>query len=403
MVNGEVHIMNKKTFKDVEVGGRRVLVRCDFNVPLDDFGKITDDTRIRASLPTIKYLVNAGAKVILCSHLGRPKGTYNAKFSLAPVAKRLSEYFGKEVKLVEDVIGESATSAVASMNNGDIILLENVRFHAEEEANDDNFARELASLADIYVNDAFGTAHRAHASTAGVARYLPAVAGFLMSKEISALQPLLDNPDRPFVVVLGGAKISDKIGVIVKLMEKANKIIIGGAMANTFVVALGGNVGMSRYEKDKVDVAKQILEQADKNNIKIVLPVDTIAVQEFAPEAKAKNVDIFNIPQDYQGMDIGKRTRKIFAKEIKGAKTIVWNGPMGVYEFKRFQKGTQMVAKAVAKSGATSIVGGGDSVACLNETGYASKITHISTGGGATLEFLEGKNLPGVAVLNDKE
>jgi len=395
--------MNKKTFKDVEVGGRRVLVRCDFNVPLDDFGKITDDTRIRASLPTIKYLVNAGAKVILCSHLGRPKGTYNAKFSLAPVAKRLSEYFGKEVKLVEDVIGESATSAVASMNNGDIILLENVRFHAEEEANDDNFARELASLADIYVNDAFGTAHRAHASTAGVARYLPAVAGFLMSKEISALQPLLDNPDRPFVVVLGGAKISDKIGVIVKLMEKANKIIIGGAMANTFVVALGGNVGMSRYEKDKVDVAKQILEQADKNNIKIVLPVDTIAVQEFAPEAKAKNVDIFNIPQDYQGMDIGKRTRKIFAKEIKGAKTIVWNGPMGVYEFKRFQKGTQMVAKAVAKSGATSIVGGGDSVACLNETGYASKITHISTGGGATLEFLEGKNLPGVAVLNDKE
>jgi len=395
--------MNKKTFKDVEVGGRRVLVRCDFNVPLDDVGKITDDTRIRASLPTIKYLINAGAKVILCSHLGRPKGAYNEKFSLAPVAKRLSEYLNKDVKLVEDVIGESATNAVSSMNDGDIILLENVRFHAEEEANDDNFARELASLADVYVNDAFGTAHRAHASTAGVARFLPAVAGFLMSKEISALQPLLENPERPFVVVLGGAKISDKIGVIVKLMEKANKIIIGGAMANTFVVALGGNVGMSRYEKDKVDVAKQILEQADKNNIKIVLPVDTIAVQDFAPEAKAKNVDIYNIPADYQGMDIGKRTRKIFAKEIKGAKTIVWNGPMGVYEFKRFQKGTQAVAKAIAKCGATSIVGGGDSVACLNETGYASKITHISTGGGATLEFLEGKNLPGVAVLNDKD
>lgn len=394
--------MGKMTFKDIDVKGKKVLVRCDFNVPLDESNKIIDDTRIKASLPTIRYLINSGAKVILCSHLGRPKGSFNPKFSLAPVAKRLSEILGKEVLLAEDVVGDSAKVLTKDMCEGDVVLLENVRFHAEEEANDENFAKELASLADIYVNDAFGSAHRAHASTAGVARYIPAVAGFLMSREINTMGAVLKNPERPFVVILGGAKISDKIGVIVKLLEKANKFIIGGAMANTFIVARGGNVGMSRYEKDKVEIAKQIIDEAERNNIKIILPVDTIAVKEFAPTAKSKNIDIYNIPNDYQGMDIGKRTRKLFAREIKGAKTVVWNGPMGVYEFKRFRQGTFAIAKAVAKSGAISIVGGGDSVASINESGYANKITHISTGGGATLEFLEGKDLPGVAMLNDK-
>lgn len=394
--------MGKMTFKDIDVKGKKVLVRCDCNVPLDESNKIIDDTRIKASLPTIRYLINSGAKVILCSHLGRPKGSFNPKFSLAPIAKRLSEILGKEVLLAEDVVGDSAKVLTKDMCEGDVVLLENVRFHAEEEANDENFAKELASLADIYVNDAFGSAHRAHASTAGVARYIPAVAGFLMSREINTMGAVLKNPERPFVVILGGAKISDKIGVIVKLLEKANKFIIGGAMANTFIVARGGNVGMSRYEKDKVEIAKQIIDEAERNNIKIILPVDTIAVKEFAPTAKSKNIDIYNIPNDYQGMDIGKRTRKLFAREIKGAKTVVWNGPMGVYEFKRFRQGTFAIAKAVAKSGAISIVGGGDSVASINESGYANKITHISTGGGATLEFLEGKDLPGVAMLNDK-
>lgn len=395
-------MMNKKTFKDVDVAGKRVFVRCDFNVPLDESNKITDDTRICAAIPTIKYLINQNAKVILCSHLGRPKGAFNAKFSLAPVAKRLTEYLGMEIKLAEDVVGDSAKQLTSSMKEGEVVLLENVRFHEEEEKNDETFSKQLASLADVYVNDAFGTAHRAHASTAGIARYLPAVAGFLMSKEISTMGAVLTNPERPFVVIMGGAKISDKIGVIAKFLEKANKIIIGGAMANTFIVARGGNVGMSRYEQDKVEIAKQIMEQAEQNNIKIILPIDTCAVKEFAPNAKFKNIDCYNVPENYQGMDIGKRTRKLFAKEIIGAKTIVWNGPMGVYEFKRFQKGTKVVAKAVAKCGATSIIGGGDSVAAINESGYADRITHISTGGGATLEFLEGKDLPGVAMLNDR-
>ncbi|MBR2909914.1 MAG: phosphoglycerate kinase [Clostridia bacterium] len=394
--------MNKKTFKDIEVVGKKVFVRVDFNVPMDESNKILDDTRIMAAVPTINYLVHQGAKVILCSHLGRPKGMFNPKFSLAPVAKRLQEILGVPVKLASDAIGESAKKLTGEMENGEIVMLENIRFYKEEEENDDNFAKDLANLADIYVNDAFGTAHRAHASTAGIARHLPAVAGFLMSKEIVSLSKAVDGAEPPFVVVLGGAKISDKIGVIAKLLKKANVFLIGGAMAYTFIAALGGKLGMSRYEEDKINVAKSILEEAEKLNVKVVLPVDVVIANEFSPDAKAKQVDAFNIPDGFQGMDIGNKTRKLFAKEIKKAKTIVWNGPLGVYEFKKFQKGTKKIAKAVAKSDAVSVVGGGDSVAAITELGYASKVTHLSTGGGATLKFLEGAVLPGVEMLEDK-
>lgn len=394
--------MNKKTFKDIDVLGKKVLVRVDYNVPIDESGKILDDTRIKASLPTINYLIHQGAKVIICSHLGRPKGMFNPKFSLAPVAKRLQELIGRPVKLASDTIGESAKKLTSEMENGDVVILENVRFYKEEEENDDQFAKDLASLADVFVNDAFGAAHRAHASTAGVARHLPAVAGFLMSKEILSLTKAVEEAEPPFVVILGGAKISDKIGVIAKLLKKANVFLIGGAMANTFIAAMGGNLGMSRYEKDKIPVAKQILDEAEKLNVKMVFPVDVVVASEFSPTAKSKTVDAYNIPEGYQGMDIGKKTRKLFASEIKKAKTIVWNGPLGVYEFKKFQKGTKKIAKAVAKSGAVSVVGGGDSVAAITELGYASKVTHLSTGGGATLKFLEGAVLPGIEMLEDK-
>lgn len=394
--------MNKKSFKDIDVKGKKVFVRVDFNVPMDESNKIVDDTRIVAAVPTITYLVNQGAKIILCSHLGRPKGMFNPKFSLAPVAKRLQEIIGLPVKLATDAIGESARRLTSEMAEGEIVMLENIRFYKEEEENDDRFARELASLADVFVNDAFGTAHRAHASTAGIARHIPGVAGFLMSKEIISLSKSIEDAEPPFVVVLGGAKISDKIGVIAKLLKKANTLLIGGAMANTFIVAQGGNVAMSRYESEKVNVAKNILNEADKLNVKVVLPVDTVVSQEFAPDAKSKVVDAYNIPEGYQGMDIGPKTRKLFMKEIKKAKTIVWNGPLGVYEFKKFQKGTKKIAKAVAKTNAVSVVGGGDSVAAITELGYASKVTHLSTGGGATLKFLEGAVLPGVEMLEDK-
>ena len=394
--------MNKKTFKDIDVTGKKVFVRVDFNVPMDESNKILDDTRIIAAVPTINYLVHQGAKVILCSHLGRPKGMFNPKYSLAPVAKRLQEILGIQVKLASDAIGESAKKLTSEMQNGEIVMLENIRFYKEEEENDDNFAKDLAALAEVYVNDAFGTAHRAHASTAGIARHLPAVAGFLMSKEIVSLSKAVDGAEPPFVVVLGGAKISDKIGVIAKLLKKANVFLIGGAMAYTFIAALGGKLGMSRYEEDKINVAKSILEEAEKLNVKVVLPVDVIIANEFSPSAKAKQVDAFNIPDGYQGMDIGKKTRKLFADEIKKAKTIVWNGPLGVYEFKKFQKGTKKIAKAVAKSNSVSVVGGGDSVAAISELGYANKVTHLSTGGGATLKFLEGAVLPGVEMLEDK-
>ncbi len=395
--------MNKKTFKDVDVTGKKVFVRVDFNVPLDESNKIIDDTRIKAALPTITYLMHHGAKIILCSHLGRPNGMFNPKFSLAPVAKRLQELLNHPVKLASDAIGESAIALTNEMKDGDIVMLENIRFYKEEEENDDEFAKKLASLADIYINDAFGAAHRAHASTAGIARHLPAVAGFLMSKEIVSLSKVLYAAEPPVVVILGGAKISDKIGVISKLIMKANVFLIGGAMANTFIVARGGNVGLSRYEADKVDVAKKILEEAEKLNVKVLLPVDSVVANEFAPDAKAKTVDAYAVPEGFQGMDIGRKTTRMFVKEIKKAKTIIWNGPLGVYEFKRFQKGTKKIAKAVAKSNAVSVVGGGDSAAAITELGYASRVTHLSTGGGATLKFLEGAVLPGVEMLEDKD
>ncbi len=395
--------MNKKTFKDIDVTGKKVLLRVDFNVPMDESFKIIDDTRIMATLPTINYLLHQKAKIIICSHLGRPKGMFNPKFSLAPVAKRLAEILGMPVKFASDAIGESANKLISEMEDGEIVMLENIRFYPEEEANDDMFARDLAKLADVFVNDAFGTAHRAHASTAGVANHIPAVAGFLMGGEIRALSKVTTNPENPFVVILGGAKVSDKIGVIKQLIDKASVILVGGAMANTFIVAQGGNIGLGRYEKDKVEVAKNILALAEKKNVKIVLPVDTVVSKEFAPDAKSKTVPSFVVPEEYQGMDIGKRTAKIFKKEIKNAKTIVWNGPMGVYEFKKFQAGTKAIAKAVAKSSAVSVIGGGDSVAAIRELGFADKVTHLSTGGGATLKFLEGSPLPGVDMLEDKE
>lgn len=395
--------MKKKTFKDIEVANKKVFVRVDFNVPQDDMGRITDDTRIRAALPTINYLVKQNAKVILCSHLGRPKGVVNEKYSLKPVSERLAELMNMPVKMAEDVIGDSAKGLVKEMKEGEIVLLENVRFHAEEEKNDPAFAKELASLADVFVNDAFGTAHRAHASTAGIANYIPAVAGFLMDSEIMALSNAMNNAEKPLVVILGGAKVSDKIKVISTLMTKANTLLIGGAMANTFLAAKGYNIGFSKYEEDKLDVAKQIMEHAESLNVNLVLPVDVSAGDEFSPKAKCKNFAVDKIASDYQAMDIGKKTRKLFAKEIKNAKTIIWNGPMGVFEFKKFRKGTLAVAKAVAKSGAVSVIGGGDSVAAIQELGFANRVTHLSTGGGATLEFLEGATMPGVAMLLDKE
>ena len=393
----------KKTFKDIDVTGKRVFVRVDFNVPQDENKNITDDTRILAALPTINYLIKQNAKVILCSHLGRPKGVVNEKYSLAPVAKRLSELLNLEVKMAEDVVGPSAKELTSSLQEGEVVLLENDRFHAEEEKNVDEFARELASLADVFVNDAFGTAHRAHASTAGIAKYLPAVAGFLMDSEVVALTNATENAEQPLVVILGGAKVSDKIGVISALMSKANTILIGGAMANTFFAAQGYEVGFSKYEADKLDVAKEIMEKAEAMNVRLVLPIDVAAGNEFSENAKLKFFDIDKIDKEYQALDIGKKTRKLFAKEIKNAKTIIWNGPMGVFEFEKFRKGTLSVAKAVAKSGAVSIVGGGDSVAAIKTLGFGNKVSHLSTGGGATLEFLEGAVLPGVAMLQDKE
>ena len=348
-------------------------------------------------------MVKQNAKVILCSHLGRPKGVVNEKYSLKPVAERLSELMNMPVKMAEDVIGDSAKGLVKDMKEGEIVLLENVRFHAEEEKNDPAFAKELASLADVFVNDAFGTAHRAHASTAGIASHIPAVAGFLMDSEVMALSNAMNNAEKPLVVILGGAKVSDKIKVISTLMTKANTLLIGGAMANTFLAAKGYNIGFSKYEEDKIDVAKEIMERAEALNVNLVLPIDVSAGNEFSPKAKCKNFAVDKIASDYQAMDIGKKTRKLFANEIKNAKTIIWNGPMGVFEFKKFRKGTLAVAKAVAKSAAVSVIGGGDSVAAIQELGFANKVTHLSTGGGATLEFLEGATMPGVAMLLDKE
>ena len=394
--------MNKKTIEDIDVSGKRVLVRCDFNVPLDGT-KITDETRIVAALPTIKYLLDHNAAVILCSHLGRPKGEFNMKYSLAPVAERLSEKLDKKVVLAKDVIGPDAQKCVSEMKPGDVVLLENVRFHKEEEKNDPEFAKKLASFAEIYVNDAFGTAHRAHASTEGVAHYLPAVAGFLIGKELDVMGKALENPARPFVAILGGAKVSDKIGVITNLLEKVDTLIIGGGMSYTFQKALGGSIGKSLCEEDKIDLAREMLEKAKEKSVRILLPVDNICGQEFNNDTLRITVHSKQIPDGWEGMDIGPQTQALFAAEIANAATVVWNGPMGVFEFPNFAGGTRAIAQALADNrNCVSIIGGGDSAAAVEQMGYADKMTHISTGGGASLEFLEGKELPGVAALNDK-
>ncbi len=394
--------MAKKTIEDVVVSGKKVLVRCDFNVPLDADKYITDENRIVGALPTIEYLIKKGARVILCSHLGRPKGEFNAKYSLAPVAERLAQLLHKEVKLAADVIGPSAKELSAALKDGDVMLLENLRFHKEEEANDPAFAKALADMAEIYVNDAFGTAHRAHASTEGVAHYLPAVAGYLIQKELEIMGKALENPERPFVAILGGAKVSDKIGVINNLLEKVDVLIIGGGMAYTFQKALGGRIGNSLLEADKVDLAKELMAKAAKRGVRLLLPMDNEAGNTFDNDTLRITVHSQDIPDGFEGMDIGPKTQVIFSAEVARAKTVIWNGPMGVFEFDNFAEGTRAIARAMAECDGTTIVGGGDSAAAVEQMGFAKKITHVSTGGGASLEFLEGIELPGVAALNDK-
>lgn len=396
-----MNALNKKTVEDLDVAGKKVLVRCDFNVPLSD-GKITSDKRIVASLPTIKYLIKNGAKVILCSHLGRPKGEFKPEFSLAPVAARLSELLGQEVKMAKDVVGESAQSLAASLKDGEVMLLENVRFHKEETKNDPEFSKKLASLADLYVNDAFGSAHRAHSSTTGVADYLPSACGYLIQKEIEFMGNALANPKRPLVAILGGAKVSDKIGVITNLLDKCDTIIIGGGMAYTFMKALGYEIGTSLLEADRVDDAKAMMETAKAKGVKFIIPIDNKVGKEYDPNTEAMVISSDNIPEGWMGLDIGPKTQALFADAIKGSGTVIWNGPMGVSEWENFAAGTIAVAKAVAESGAISIIGGGDSAAAVQKLGFADKMSHISTGGGASLEFLEGKELPGIAALSDK-
>ena len=394
--------MNKKTVKDIDVQGKKVLMRVDFNVPLDENQNITDDTRIQAAVPTIQYLREQGALVILCSHLGRPKGEVKKEFSLCHVVERLKQLTGANVIFAQDCIGEPAREAVAQAKPGDIVLLENLRFHKEETKNDPEFAKELASLAEIYVNNAFGTAHRAHASTAGVTEYLPAADGLLIEKELAFLGGALDNPQRPFVAILGGAKVSDKIGVIENLINKVDCLIIGGGMANTFVAAQGHEIGKSLCDYDNLELAKKMMEDARKKGIKILIPVDFVVAPELKADAPTQIVPVESIPADQMALDIGPSTRMLFANEIKTAKTVVWNGPMGVAEIDAFAGGTKAVAQAMADANGTTIIGGGDSAAAVKKLGFADKMSHISTGGGASLEFLEGKELPGIAALNDK-
>ena len=432
-----MNYLNKKTVEDIDVGGKRVLVRCDFNVPMEN-GVITDTKRIVGALPTVKYLSDHGAKVILCSHMGRPHNILNdtvkldkkekkkidelpeseqaaatekaleaakgdiKKFSLAPVAAELGKLLGKEVIMASDCIGPDAKAKAAALKDGDVMILENIRFHAEETKNDPEFAKELASMADIYVNDAFGTAHRAHASTEGVSHYLPAVCGYLIQKEITVMGGALTEPKRPFVAILGGAKVSDKIGVIDNLISKVDTLIIGGGMAYTFLKSMGHPIGTSICEEDKLELAKETMENAKKNGVKFLLPVDTKVGKEYAPDTESKIVPSTEIPEDWMGLDIGTETIELFSNAIKDAGTVVWNGPMGVSEWDNFAAGTIGVAKAVAESGAISIIGGGDSAAAVEKLGFADKMTHISTGGGASLEFLEGLELPGIACLNEK-
>lgn len=395
--------MKKKTICDVNVAGKKVFVRVDYNVPMDKSGQITDDTRIRATLPTLKYLLEQGAAIILASHLGRPKGTPVAEFSLAPVGRKLAELIGRDVAFSPECIGPVAQSQAKALEPGQILLLENLRFHKEEEKNDSTFAGELASLADIAVNDAFGVSHRAHASVEGITRFVPTVAGFLMEKEITFVGGAVANAERPFVAIIGGAKVSDKIGVIENLLQKVDTLIIGGGMANTFIAASGYATGKSLVEADKLDLARSLIGQAEKRGVKLLLPTDVVIADRFAADAEHKVVAVNAIGEEWMALDIGPDSQLAFAQALAGAKTVVWNGPMGVFEMDAFAKGTEAVAKAVADSGAVSIVGGGDSIAALEKTGLASKISHISTGGGASLEYLEGKVLPGIAALADKE
>ncbi len=394
--------INKKTIEDINVNDKKVLVRCDFNVPQDEQGNITDDRRIVETLKTIKYLIDNNARVILCSHLGRPKGEFKMQYSLKPVAKRLSELLGQEVKMATDVIGESAQSLVDSLQPKEVMLLENVRFHKEEEENNEEFSQKLASFADIYVNDAFGTAHRAHASTAGVAKFLPAVAGYLIEKEIEVIGGALDNPQRPFIAILGGKKVSDKIGVIENLIDKADSIIIGGGMAYTFLKAEGYEIGNSICEMDKIDLALSLIEKAKMKNVKLLFPVDVVCAKQINEEADAICVDVGNIQGDLSGVDIGPKTIELFKKELQNAKTVIWNGPMGVFEIEKFANGTNEIAKVLSQINAITIIGGGDSALAVEKGGYADKMTHISTGGGASLEYIEGKVLPGIDCLNNK-
>ncbi len=394
---------NKKSVLDADVKGKKVLLRCDFNVPQNkETGVITSDKRIVAALPTIKYLLENGAAVIACSHLGKPKGEWKPKLTLAPVADRLSELLGQKVVFANDIIGEDAKAKAAALKPGEIMLLENLRFDIREEKNGADFAKALADMAELYVSDAFGTVHRAHASTAGVAAYLPAYAGLLVEKELSVMGKALNDPKRPFVAVLGGAKVSDKIGVINNLLEKADTVIIGGGMAYTFIKAMGYEIGNSLLEADKLDYALEMIDKAKRNGVSLLLPVDTAVGNEFKADCDMQIVDIREMPAGWMGMDIGPKTVELFSDAIKNAETVVWNGPMGVFEFDAFAKGTKAMAQALAESGAITIVGGGDSAAAVEKLGFADKMTHISTGGGASLEFLEGLELPGVACLLDK-
>lgn len=394
--------MSKKTVKDIDLRGKKVFVRCDFNVPMDESQNITDNRRIVAALPTIKYLIEQNCKIILSSHLGRPKGEFKPEFSLSPVAKELSKLLGQEVLMAKDVIGESAKTLAANLQEGQVMLLENVRFHREETDNDPEFAKELASMAEVFVNDAFGTAHRAHASTEGISHYLPSVSGFLIEKELKFLGDALNNPERPFVAILGGAKVSDKIGVIDSLLEKVDTLMIGGGMAYTFFKAQGYEVGNSLCEPDKCDLALSLMNKAKEKGVKFLLPVDTKIGKEFKPDTESKTVAWTEIPEGWEGFDIGEKTIEMFKDELKSAKTVVWNGPLGLFEFDQFAIGTNAIAHALAELDATTIIGGGDSAAAVEKAGLADKMTHISTGGGASLEFLEGKKLPGIECLQDK-
>ncbi len=394
--------MEKKSLKDIVVMGKKVLVRVDYNVPMDKAGNITEDTRIRATLPTLEFLLAQNAAVILASHLGRPKGAVVPEFSLKPVAERLAKLLGREVLFANDCVGPEAEEKAKALKGGQILLLENLRFHKEEEKNDPEFSRQLSVLADVLVNDAFGVSHRAHASVEGITKFIPAVAGFLMEKEILFVGNTVANPVAPFVAIIGGAKVSDKIGVIENLLSKVNTLIIGGGMANTFLAAQGYQTGKSLVEADKLDLAKSLIEMAKKRGVNLLLPVDVVIAEKFAADAAHKAVAIDAIDPEWMALDIGPKTAEIYAKALEGSKTVVWNGPMGVFEMDAFANGTETVAKAVAASSATSIVGGGDSIAALEKVGLAAKITHISTGGGASLEYLEGKILPGIAALADK-